>query len=135
MGRRKTRQAQGQHLEHVCARLATTTEVIPPGGFSFLTNRPARVDNIRLSYVAIKTSVAFNFLVHAANGEEVYRSPLLLAGTIPRSFSCRIPRSTDYGLYNVATNPVITVNTAPPGVRLAFNMKVCYKYPTSTTFT
>jgi len=123
-----------QELEHVFARVSTTTDPIPPGVPSLINNRPARIINVRVQYVAVSTAISFNFLVHAANGEEVARSPLLLAGTIPRSFVMRIPANTDYGLYNSATQPVITINTVTPGVRLAVNMRVSYKYPTATTF-
>jgi hypothetical protein len=123
-----------QELEHVFARVSTTTDPIPPGVPSLINNRPARIINVRVQYVAVSTAISFNFLVHAANGEEVAWSPLLLAGTISRSFVMRIPANTDYGLYNSATQPVITINTVTPGVRLAVNMRVSYKYPTATTF-
>jgi hypothetical protein len=123
-----------QELEHIFARVITTTDAIPPGAPSLINNRPARIINVRVQYVAATTPISFNFLVHAANGEEVARSPLLLAGTIPRTFVLRIPANTDYGLYNGPTQPVITVNTASPGVRLAVNMRVSYKYPTATGF-
>jgi len=124
-----------QELEHVFARVFTTTDPVPPGVPSLLLNRPARIKNVRVQYVSAGTSpISFNFLVNAANGEEVARSPLLLAGTIPRTFVMRIPANTDYGLYNDPTQSVITFNSASPGVRVAVNMRVSYKYPTTNTF-
>jgi hypothetical protein len=123
-----------QELEHIAARVVTATDPIPPGTFSLLNNRPARIKSVRIQYVANDSPVSFNLLVHAANGEEVARSPLLLAGAIPRSFVLRIPANTDYGLYSGPTQPVLTINTATPGVRVAINMRVSYKYPSATFF-
>jgi hypothetical protein len=132
--RRNNNNNSGQHLMHVCARNATTTEVIPPASLSLQTNRPARIASLNIQYVAASTPITFNFIVSAANGEEIYRSPLLLAGNLPKRFSCAMPNNTDFGLYNNGAQAVVTLNTAAPGIRCAINMKVLYKYPSNTTF-
>ncbi len=133
--RRRSAATKAQFLQHVTARTVTTAvDNVLPAALSLITNRPARISSLRIQYVAITTPVAFNFLVQAANGEEIYRSPLLLAGTIPRTFNATMPRNTDFGLYDNATASVVTINTAAPGIRAAMNMGVHYKYPTSTAF-
>ena len=118
---------------HVVSRVATTIDAVPPPSIGILNNRPARIAVVNVQYIARNVPTSFNFLVQAANGEEIYRSPLLLAGSIPSKFRAVMPSNTDFGLYPLA-QPVITINTSTDGVEVAMNIKVLYKYPSATIF-
>jgi hypothetical protein len=123
-----------QALNHVVTRIVTTSDNVPPGALSIITTRPCRLSKIAIQYASRGTPISFNFIVSAANGEEIYRSPLLLATAIVSRFSASLPANTDFGLYNNNVQPVITINTASPGVSVTMNIRALYKYPAVTTF-
>ena len=77
----------------------------------------------------------YTVLYYGGNGEEIYRTNTLLASVTPKTFSCYLPRNTDFALYT-NNGIVFTVNTATTqnGLTLAFNMDFLYKATNPSIF-
>ena len=96
--------------------------------------RPCRPEKLSFTY-ASTAPTAFTVLCYGGNGEEIYRTNTLLASVTPKTFSCYLPRNTDFALYT-NNGIVFTVNTATTqnGLTLAFNMDFLYKATNPSIF-
>ncbi len=102
-----------QVLRHTfCRDITSSRSEITAGPLGVVLTRPARPAFVKVQYLIanVNTSHAFQFSVENAAGEEVYNSPPMLAGIMPRTVSARMPAGTDFGLY-ATTAPVVIISS------------------------
>ncbi len=108
----------------VTSALTTTSILQPVSGI--IPNRPARPVNVSVEYFSAVPR-SFTFTVYGGNLEEVYRSPVLLSGPIPKKFTTSLPSTTDFALYAATGNVIQFVHATNPGISFAVNMRIAYK--------
>ncbi len=124
-----------QQLIHPASLGASTgaSSVFTANNFSIIANRPARPRLLEVEFFSAQPR-SFTILMQGGNAEEIWRSPLLLSGPIPRRRRYQMPTSTDFALY-AGTETVLTVfHSASSGLVFAFNLGVEYKFATLGTF-
>jgi hypothetical protein len=133
--RKRSGRATPQSLVHATAvqtvGSSTTTTTVSANGLNVVETRPARPHKLSVQYFS-PLPRSFNFVVLAANGEEIYRSPAILSGPIPKTFTATMPPNTDFGFYASAIQPVIQfahTGVTSGSISWVINLHVAYKYP------
>ncbi len=132
-GRPRGGQAAMQKIAFIAAKTAanaTTTTVTATdlGLTGNLLTRPTRPRSVTIEYMST-VARSFTFFVVAGDGEEVYHSPPLLSGPIPRKFTCTIPSSTDFALYPSQSAVVSFSHAQNPAINWVINVHFAVKYP------
>jgi hypothetical protein len=128
-GNQYQNQEANQALLHPCARTtagATSTNITRTD-LGLLSDRPCRPDHLTITFYSSEAR-SFNLTVLGGNAEQVYRSPIMIAGPIPLTRSFALPKNTDYALFAAAAQVVIQANHASGvTIRFAFNLRCSYK--------
>ncbi len=128
---------QSQVLLHpmtVVSSATNVTSILQPVS-GIIANRPARPDHVTVEYYSVNPR-SFTFTVFGGNLEEVYRSPVLISGPIPKKFQIPLPKTTDFALYAATGNVIQFTHALNPAIFFTVNMRVSYKtaLPTSSAF-
>jgi hypothetical protein len=125
-----------QHLLHPAAFLSSALAgptSVSNVAFGIIQTRPARPRSLEIEFMST-IARSFNFTIIAGNGEEIYRSPTILSGPIPRKRMFRLPTSTDFALYTGAENIMLFQHATNPIIHFVCNLVVEYKTSPANAF-
>ena len=140
MRKRGTRQRSTNSMQTLVipASLSSTANAISSFGNASVpvvvgVDRPGRPISLELEHYA-QAPRSFTFQVNGFNGEEIYRSPLILTGPIPRKFRCKLPRSTDFATLASAAEIIRFSHATNPGIKWVLNLRVQYKSQSASSY-
>jgi len=128
--RRNKRTSGTQQLVHTTSAItgAATLTNITVSRLNVVFERPARPKAIKLTYFSTVPR-AFYYSVLNAVAEEIYRSPVILSGPIPRSLAVRFVSGIDFGTYPSTNTAIIINSVASSTINTTIELTMEYKYP------
>jgi len=128
--RRNKRTSGTQQLVHTTSAITGASNItnVTVTRLNVLFVRPARPKSIRLTYFSTVPR-SFYYSVLNAVAEEIYRSPVILSGPIPRSLAVRFVGGIDFGTYPSDNRLIVFNSVAASTINTTIELTMEYKYP------
>jgi hypothetical protein len=122
-------------LAYPAAVTATTGSAtsLGPSSFQVPITRPSRLHKVEVEFMSTLPR-SFNIQAFGGNGEEIYTSPLILSGPIPKKRVFLMPRNTDFAIYSGAEVLVRANHSTNPSIYFTFNIWMEHKFVPALVF-
>jgi hypothetical protein len=103
-------------------------------GLNVPATRPSRPVYVEFEFFSAQPR-SFSIRLYGSAGEEIFNSPVILSGPIPRKRRFVLPSSTDFGIYTGSETVIQFQHATNPSINYVVNICMEHKYiPPLTNF-
>ena len=95
--------------------------------------RPSKPISVEVEFFSTAPR-SFSLKAYGSAGEEIFTSPLILSGPIPRKRRFKMPANTDFGIFTSTETVVQFLHATNPGINFVVNIMIGHKYTAPNNF-
>ena len=95
--------------------------------------RPSKPISVAVEFFSTAPR-SFSLKAYGSAGEEIFTSPLILSGPIPRKRRFKMPANTDFGIFTNNETVVQFFHANNPSINFVVNVMMGHKYTAPNTF-
>ena len=95
--------------------------------------RPSKPISVEVEFFSTAPR-SFTLKMYGSAGEEIFTSPLILSGPIPRKRRFKMPANTDFGIFTNNETVVDFLHANNPSINFVVNIMMGHKYTAPNNF-
>ena len=133
--KRNNNNKSNQQLVYSASRPSSgaITSTLTASDFGLPQLRPSKPISVEVEFFSTAPR-SFTLKAFGSAGEEIFTSPLILSGPIPRKRRFKMPANTDFGIFTTNETVVQFIHANNPSINFVVNIMIGHKYTAPNVF-